>query len=396
MPKRAVDDQMILRCQKAQFSLPDGLHYLNCAYMAPLSKDVEAAGVVGVRKKSNPSAIFEADFFEDNNVIRERFARLINVSDPLRVAIFPAVSYGIAVAASNTPAARGQNIVIAGEQFPSNVYAWWRHRDAGAELRVVARPQGDQVSASWNADVLEAIDGQTAIVALAHVHWTDGTKFDLDAVGRRAREVGAAFVVDGTQSVGAVPFDVQMVQPDAVIVGAYKWLMGPYGIAVGYLGSRYDDGVPLEEPWIVRAGSEDFRTLVDYQEDYRDGATRFDGGGMANFVTVPMLKTSLGQVLEWGAVDIQAYCTTLTGPLATRAIERGWAVEDPEGRAGHILGIRLPPTADFRALQRTLSDSGVAVSLRGQSVRISPHVYNHQDDVDALLEVLDEVLVGVA
>ena len=362
--------------------------------MAPLSQRVADAGVAGVRNKCDPSSIREDDFFTDGHAVREQFARMVNASDADRIAIFPSVSYGIAVASRNTPIVPGQNIVMAGEQFPSNVYTWWRHRDAGGELRVVDRPDAMHVAAPWNEALLDAIDDDTAIVALGHVHWTDGTLFDLEAVGRRARAVGAAFVIDGTQSVGALPFDVDVIQPDLLVVGAYKWLMGPYGMAVGYVGSRYDDGIPLEEPWIVRAGSEDFRTLVDYEEQYRPGATRYDAGGMANFATVPMLRASLGQVLDWGVDEIQSYCTSLTNALAASATERGWSVEDERGRAGHILGIRMPAETDFGGLKRALSASGVSVSLRGHSVRISPHVYNDNGDIAALLEVLDRVLVG--
>ena len=386
---------MTLDCQKAEFSLPQGKHYLNCAYMAPLSKRVAAAGVAGVQMKTNPSAISEEDFFSDGNEIRSQFGRMINVPDPSRIALFPSVSYGIAVASTNTQVESGQNVVLAGEQFPSNVYAWWRHRDAGGELRVVERPDTEHVAGPWNEALLDAIDEATAIVALGHVHWTDGTLFDLEAVGKRAREVGAAFIIDGTQSVGALPFDIEVIQPDALVVGAYKWLMGPYGMAVGYVGPRYDTGQPLEEPWIVRLGSEDFRTLVDYQEEYRPGAVRFDAGGMASFANIPMLKVSLGQVLDWGVANIQEYCTTLTGPLAAAATERGWSVEEKSGRAGHILGVRMPAETDFDALKGALGASGVSVSLRGHSVRVAPHVYNDQSDIEALLEVLDRVLVGV-
>jgi selenocysteine lyase/cysteine desulfurase len=117
---------------------------------------------------------------------------------------------------------------------------------------------------------------------------------------------------------------------------------------------------------------------------------------MANFATIPMLKESLAQVLDWGVEEIQSYCTSLTAPLAASATERGWSVEDRCGRAGHILGLRMPAGTDFGALKQALSVSGVSVSLRGTSVRISPHVYNDAGDIAALLEVLDRVLVAVA
>ena len=115
------------------------------------------------------------------------------------------------------------------------------------------------------------------------MHWTDGTRFDLAAIGARAREVGAALVVDGTQSVGALPFDVQQLRPDALVCATYKWLMGPYSLGFAYLGPRFDDGEPLEETWIGRRGSENFKELVDYQDDYQPGALRYDVGERSNF-----------------------------------------------------------------------------------------------------------------
>ena len=133
-----------------------------------------------------------------------------------------------------------------------------------------------QRARKWNERVLEAIGDDTAIVALCQVHWTDGTLFDLEEVGTRCREVGAALVVDGTQSVGALPFDVGRIRPDALVCAGYKWLMGPYSIGAAYFGPRFDGGTPLEEAWLAREGSDDFPRLVDYTDTYRPGAARYE------------------------------------------------------------------------------------------------------------------------
>jgi selenocysteine lyase/cysteine desulfurase len=189
-----------LDCQRSLFSLPEDLHYLNCAYMGPLSRDVEAAGVRGIARKAVPSAITARDFFDESDIVRGLFARLVNAGDPNRIAILPAASYGIATAARNTPCATGQNIVTAAEQFPSNVHVWRSlARSSNAEFRMIGPPAGAARGQGWNEALLDAIDAGTAAVALPHVHWTDGTRFDLEAIGRRAREVGAALVVDATQ-----------------------------------------------------------------------------------------------------------------------------------------------------------------------------------------------------
>jgi len=380
----------MLSCQKSRFSLPDDEHYLNCAYMAPISIAVETAGMTGVARKRVPSRITASDFFTESDRARGLFARLINAPDPSRIAIIPAASYGLAIAARNLPAAAGQNIVVTDEQFPANVHAWRRlSRDRGVAVRVVAPPEVvDGRGHGWNTRLLEAIDGATAIVALGHVHWTDGTKFDLEAIGRRAREVGAALVVDGTQSVGALPFDVQAIQPDALVCATYKWLMGPYSMGFAYLGPRFDGGEPLEETWIGRAGSENFKELVNYRDDYQPGAMRYDVGERSNFALMPMAVAALEQVLDWQPARVQEYCAALTAELFAQVRARGYTVEAPEYRGAHLFGLRAPAGTDIAAVGERLRQRKVFVSLRGSALRVAPHVYNDTRDIDALVAAL--------
>ena len=381
-----------LPCRKDLFELPPGLHYLNCAYMSPLARPVEAAVIEGLRRKRVPSEIAPSDFFDTAEALRERFSRLVGGTDPTRVAIMPAVSYGVAVAARNLPIASGERIVVVGEQFPGNVYAWRRLADeGGGEVATVARPRGATPGADWNAELLAAITDRTAIVAVPTVHWTDGTRFDLEAIGRRCRAVGAALVVDGTQSVGAVPFDVETVQPDALIVAGYKWMLGPYGVALGWFGPRFDDGVPLEETWIARAGSEDFGGLVDYVDDYQAGAVRYDVGERSNFALLPGAVAALDLLLEWKPERISATVASLTESLFATVLDAGFRIEADEWRSPHLFGLRMPDGISLQRLRDRLGEAGVSVSIRGTSLRVSPNVYNHAADVDALAGVLRDV-----
>jgi len=381
----------MLSCQKSRFALPDDEHYLNCAYMSPISAAVEAAGVAGVARKRVPSRLTTADFFTEAARARELFAQLVNAPDPSRIAIIPAASYGLAIAARNLPVAAGQNIVVTHEQFPANVHAWRKvaGATAGVELRTVRPPDGvTGRGREWNTRLLEAIDAHTAVVALGHVHWTDGTKFDLEAVGHRAREVGAALVVDGTQSVGALPFDVAAIQPDALVCATYKWLMGPYSLGFAYLSPRFDGGEPLEETWIGRAGSENFKDLVNYRDDYQPGAVRYDVGERSNFALMPMAIAALAQVIEWQPARIQDYCAALTADLMTEVGALGYQVEEAAWRGAHLFGVRAPAGADITAIGDRLRAQHVHVSLRGSAIRVSPHVYNDRRDIDALVAAL--------
>jgi len=389
------DPGVPLQCQREAFSLPAEVRYLNGAYMSPLPKAVEEAGIRGVLRKRSPTLIDPADFFEESDELRNRFATLVNASHSSSVAILPSVSYGVGIAAKNTPLSPGQNIVLLHEQFPGNVYPWLRAAgESDVEIRVVGPEDSGARGQVWNEKILEAIDVATAVVALAPVHWTDGTVFDLPSIGARARHVGAAFIVDGTQAIGALPFDIQEIQPDALIVASYKWLLGPYSIGMGYFGPRYLDGLPLEETWIGREGSEDFKNLVDYQDEYQPGAIRFDVGERSNFILVPMVVEALRLIQEWRPDRIQAYAKDLSTPLLEEARALGYRLESEAFRVGHIFGIRMPDGLCIDTVREALEREKVSTSLRGSALRVSPNVYNDQDDVDALIRALGSAVGG--
>lgn len=379
-----------MNCQKDLFRLPDNQHYLNCSYLSPLLRSVEEAGIEGVREKRHPWNVKPNDFFEDSETVRNEFAKLIHAENPQQIALMPAVSYGMATVAKNLPQKKSGEIIVAGEQFPSNVYPWMRFcKDHECSLKIVEPPADfKNRGEKWNQQILEAISDDTILVALGSVHWTDGTHFNLEQIGKLAHEKDALFVIDGTQSVGSLPFDVNVVQPDALICAAYKWLMGPYGSALGYFGPRLLDGIPLEEGWIVRKNSEKFGGLVDYEEKYKPGALRFDMGERSHFINLPMVAAALKQVNKWTPEAIQIYCQNLFSETIPELQDHGFQIEDEKWRGHHMFGIRLPNHISMDQLDKKLSENHIYVSVRGSSVRVSPHVYNDQRDVQVFREAL--------
>jgi len=172
----------------------------------------------------------------------------------------------------------------------------------------------------------------------------------------------------------------------------YKWLLGPYSVGLGYFGPRFDGGVPLEETWIGREKSEDFQNLVHYRDGYQPGAIRYDVSERSNFTLLPMAVASMKLIHEWRPERIQAYCAALTGAALEEAASLGFTVEDPQWRAGHLFGIRMPSGLDLAGLKAALERRKVVASLRGSALRVSPNVYNDTRDVDALLQVLREAV----
>ncbi len=380
----------MLACQKHLFDLPDDVVYLNGAYMSPSLRAVSEAGIAAIQKKARPFSITTEDFFRPVEELKTAFAQLVNVPDVQRIAIIPSVSYGMANAARNVPVQPGQTILLMEEQFPSNYYIWERVAAAkGAHLQIIRPPERTaRRSAEWTARVCEAITPQTAIVAMAQVHWADGTVFDLQEIGARARASGAALIIDGTQSVGALSFDVQAIQPDALICAGYKWLLGPYSIGLAYYGPRFDSGVPIEENWINRQESHIFQKLALYQSDYRPLAARYSVGEQSNFILVAMMLAALKQILAWGVDAIQGYCRQISSAAAEEMQALGVTLDQSPARAAHLFGVRLGPYFHLEQLKAELSARQVHVSFRGDAIRIAPHVYNTEDDFEVLMDCL--------
>jgi selenocysteine lyase/cysteine desulfurase len=376
-----------LACQHEAFAIPDDVAYLNAAYMGPLSKKVVAAGHAGLLRKMHPWTITPSDFFEPVEEVRVLFAQVID-ADADGVAILPAVSYGVAIAAANIELERGERVVVLAEQFPSNVYSWRELAAArDAEVVTVARPTDHD----WTRAVLDVLDERTKICAVETCHWSDGGLLDLVRIGERVRALGAALVVDGTQSIGAMPFDMARVKPDFLLTALYKWLLAPYGAAVMWCAPQHREGRPIELSWITRRGSGDFAHLVDYAAELRPGARRFDVGQTADFTLIPAVKAAFEQTLEWKVERIGAYTKGLADLVAARAADLGLKVA-PEGmRAPHLLGVHLSG-ADPEAVAASLAKANVFVSVRGNAMRVSPHVYNDEDDVHRLFEALERAL----
>ena len=377
---------MNLGSQRDLFEIPEDIAYLNCAYMSPQLRPAREVGERAVTRKSRPWEITPNMFFEDVEEIRTLFARLVG-GDVDGVAIVPSVSYGISVAAANVPVGEGEKIVILEDQFPSNVYSWrGLAEQSGANLVIVPRPD----NFDWTSALLAEIEADTAVVAVPNCHWTDGSLVDLARVGESAREAGAALVVDGIQSLGAYPLDVSEVRPDFLIASAYKWLLGPYGVGYMYVGEEYREGNPIEHNWINRRGSQDFAQLVDYQDAFQPGARRYDVGERSNFVLLPMAAEALRQLIDWDVENVSETIGTLTDLIEERAETLGIAATPKERRARHMIGLMLgPDTPDDLAGRLTAHD--VFVSVRGESMRVSPHLYNTEEDVDRLFDVLERV-----
>ena len=384
----------MLTCKRAKFSLPNQPIYLNGAYMSPLLKKVEKAGLKGLLQKRTPYKVVPDDFFHTTQVLRSAFASLVDTPETERIVIIPSVSYGMATVVKNLPLDRRQNIVVAGEQFPSNVYPWMRLCEkTGATLKIIQAPEVQENRGKlWNEKIIQAIDQNTAAVALAPIHWADGTRFLLQEVSEKVKGVGGKLIVDGTQSVGVVPFSIREIKPDALVCAGYKWLLGPYGIGLAYFNESFDHGEPLEENWINRKGSEDFSNLINYQNQYQPGALRYEVGEHSNFILTPMILAAVQQINRWKPENMLAYIHSITTDGLSSLKEMGLWVEDDTFRSPHLFGIRLPEKLNMNTVKEKLQAEKISVSYRGNTIRVSPNVYNKQEEINKLVKTFKHLL----
>ena len=382
----------MIPCQKSKFKIPENICYLNCGYMSPFLKEVEKIGHQAVTQKCFPYEITGEDFFNNSNQLKKLFAQLIHAKDFKNIAIIPSVSYGIATVANNISLKKGEEILVIDEQFPSNIYSWQKLADLYQGKIIVAKAPKIQKGRSkkWNKNLLELINDNTKVIAIPHVHWSDGTLFDLKTIKEKATKHQALLIIDGTQSIGALPFSIQEIQADAVICAGYKWLFGPYSIGLAYFSDTMCDGNPIEENWINRKNSENFAGLVNYEKEYQPKAGRFNVGEMSNFALTPMLIKSIEQILDWKPKNIQEYTREISKDAIKKLQDLGCFIEEENYRSHHLFGVYLPKNINIDVLKDTFKKNHIFVSFRGNAIRISPHLYNTKEDFNRLVNCFEQ------
>jgi selenocysteine lyase/cysteine desulfurase len=374
--------------QRPLFDVPRDVAYFNCASATPQLNAARDRLRESVAGKSHPWTRIPADYFTNAERIRALCAEAIG-GDAEGYAVVPAASYALATAARTLEPrlAKGDAIVMMAGEFPSLVLAFRRvAAERGAAIDIVAAPEDDD----WTRAILDRIGARTKVVAVASCHWTNGARVDLVRIARACRDAGAALVVDGTQTVGAMPFDFAAIDPDFLALSGYKWMLGPYGVSFLYVAARWREARPLEESWLARRGAEDFAALVNPSDEYQPGARRFDVGEKGNALLAGTIA-GLEQLREWGVASIAESLAAVNERIARGVTELGLRVASPQLRCPHMFGARIPErfTGDLIA---ALREREVYVSRRGQSLRFSPHLHVEDADIERLLSALRELL----
>jgi selenocysteine lyase/cysteine desulfurase len=382
----------MLPSQRALFDIPREVCYLNAAAFGPLPRTGQEAGERGAARKSRPWELkdWATGARAQSERARTAAARLIG-AEPDDVAVISSISYGIATAGRVLPVPRGNRVLVLQDDHSSPVLEWLgRAKLQGFEVETVPRPEdGD-----WTRAVLAAIARpgapKLAVTSISSVHWSDGGLVDLERVATATRAAGAALVVDATHHAGIMPIDVRRLDPDFLVFPTYKWVLGPYGRAFLYVAKRWQDGVPLEQTGSGRKAMDS--TASPYMRDigYVANARRFDMGERDFFITLEMAAIGMELVADWGTEAITERLSMLTGRLAEGLPNAGVTVSPAHLRAPHVLSLSFPDGMP-QELPERLAAENVFVSPRLGRLRISPHVYNDEVDVDRFLAAFRKV-----
>lgn len=371
---------------KNLFELDKDITYLNCSMMSPLLKSVKEAGIKALEKRAKPWKLTERDWFDDAEVLRNKASKIFQTSED-NVALVPSVSYGLATAAKNLIVKPGKSIIVIEDQFPSNYYVW-DNLSKQLDLKIITiKKQNDKLLTD---SILEKINSETGIVAIPNCHWVDGSLIDLQKISESVRQLPDAYLVlDLSQSLGVLPININKIDPDFAVSVGYKWLFGPYSLGYMYVSPRWQStGEPLEYNWSTRKGSDDFKSLTLYEHDYRIGARKFDMGESAQFNTLPMSIAALDQILNWGVENIQSSIKVLTDIISENLSKDKTYNKPLTPNAGHIIGVPIG-NRNLESLKKKFTEEKIFVSIRGSSIRISPHLYNESSDIDKLINCLD-------
>jgi selenocysteine lyase/cysteine desulfurase len=381
----------MLASQRAQFDIPREVCYLNAASWSPLPRATQEAGRVGVARKGQPWML-DAGFAAQQHDRARRAAAALIKAEPRDVALISSVGYGVATAGKLLAPPAGSRVLLLQDDHSSPVLEWTTRAPAqGFSVETVARPDdGD-----WTAALLAAIERPGAapvgLASISSVHWSDGGLVDLARVGGSLRRQGAALLVDATHSAGVLPLDVAALDPDFLVFPTYKWVLGPYGRAFLYVAKRHQDGVPLEQTAYGRRAIASERAPYFKDTAFVADARRFDMGERDHFISLEMASIGMEMMAAWGSAQIVARLAMLTDRLADGLRNAGAQIPERRVRAPHVLSLSFLDGMPEGLIER-LAAAQVYAAPRLGRLRISPHVYNDEADVDRFIEAFRRLM----
>ena len=340
-------------------------------------------------REAEEGAYLGADWHKDIQRLRGVAGRLINAKRE-EIAFVKNTSEGIATVAGGIDWRAGDRIVTTGVEYPANVYPWMDvAKRFGVELVMVPEETGEDGARRVRLERIleEAQHPRTRLVALSHVEFASGQRHDLAAVGRVCREKGKLFCVDAIQSVGVLPVDVVGMGIDFLSADGHKWMLGPEGAGIFYCRKELLEGIrPLIVGWMNVINADDYG---HYDFTLKPDAGRFECG-THNVAGLLGMKAAIELLAEVGIERVAERVRLLTERVIEGVRRKGYQVVSPRGQ-GEWSGIVsfVSSKHDHKEIWKRLrKEERIEIAVREGRLRVSPHFYNTEEQVERLVEVL--------
>ncbi|MEW6355095.1 MAG: aminotransferase class V-fold PLP-dependent enzyme [Planctomycetota bacterium] len=366
---------------REQFPITKRLIFMDHAGVAPISNCTRDAMTETLREINESAAARSGEWDRKIRRAREGAAELIGASAG-EIAFVKNTTEGILIVANGIAWRKGDNIVVPDQEFPANVYPWWNLKRLGVETRMV--PVMDGRVPIEEIEVL--VDDRTRCIAISFVQFSSGFRADLKRIGEMCAERGIFFCVDAIQGLGALRLDVKECKIHFLSADGHKWLLGPEGAGIFYCDEAMLDRLAVAGlGWMSVINPSDY---LPYHMTLHPDARRFECGSY-NTVGIIGLGASLDFLLEIGIESIEAQVIALTDKLCAGLINKGYDIYSPRGpgeKSGIVCFSHVEH--DSKDLVRMLTENSVVTRVRSGRVRLSPHFYNSEEEIDRVLALL--------
>lgn len=361
--------------------------YFNHAAVGPWPRATAEAARAFADENMREGSTHYLEWLKREERLRRNLARLAGAASPDDIALLKNTTEGICLVAFGLEWQAGQNVVLPAGEFPSNRLPWLALADRGVKAREVdIRATGDAEQA-----LIDAMDRDTRLLAISSVQWTDGFRLDIERLGRACRDRGVLFFVDAIQQLGALPLDIEAAHIDFLAADAHKWLLGPEGIAVFYCREERRPELKLQQH-----GWHMVDRFWDFDRDQWEPsstALRFEAG-TPNSIGQAALDASVTLFLEHGMETVGRRVLDNTDRLV-RELQRFAGIRlrsptAPHRRSGIVAFVH--ESTDANEIYRGLQSEGVSCAMRGGAVRLSPHFYQGEKELEAFFERLAHIV----
>lgn len=381
----------VLRPETVEFIRKEFHHldttYFNTAYFGPSPYSAKQKVSRALQKELDPSFHSYANWIGIPERLRLELARLLNCSEDQ---IFHSTSSSdvFNIVANGYPFKKGDVVCSIDKDYPSNVLPWMRAQEThGVEFKLLELGSQPLPTAEWLAANLPA---NCKVFDCSWVSFDTGKRIDVLEIGKLCRERDILFLLDATQAFGGMPIsEEELSYVDVFSCSSYKWMLGPYGHAFGYMSKRAIEKIQhTTGNWIVSPNSKVVYNLLDYTTETLPGARKFDRGQAPNMLTMSCLEAGVEFLLEVGLENVAAHNASLRDRFLENYPKKKFQLMTPLEHKGNILALKAI-AADPIELERELKYRNIDVSVRQGNVRLSFHIFNTPAQVDKLIEGLD-------